>query len=51
MADKVLDIFEGQQFDGITCREGELEELGDDGEGFWQVNAKVYFDHDIERTY
>jgi len=51
MADDVANIFEGQQFSGITCNEAEVEELGDDGEGFWQANAKVYFDHDFERTY
>jgi len=51
IADAVLDIFEGQQFSDITCNAAEVVELGDDGEGFWQVNAKVYFDHDFERTY
>ena len=51
IADAVLDIFEGQQFGGITCSEGEVQELGDDGKGFWQANAKIYFDHDIERSY
>jgi len=51
IADAVLDIFEGQQFSGITCNAAEVTELGDDGEGFWQVNAKVFFDHDFERTY
>lgn len=51
MADDVADIFEGQQFSEITCNEAEVEEIGDDGEGFWQANAKIYFDHDFERTY
>lgn len=51
MADQVLDIFEGQDFGGIRCGEGEVQELGDDGKGFWQVNAKIYFDHDQARSY
>ena len=51
IAEAVIDIFEGQKFDGVTCAEGEVEELGDDGEGFWQVNAKIYFDFDFERSY
>jgi hypothetical protein len=51
LADAVLDIFEGQSFSSITCNTAEVEELGDDKEGFWQVNAKVFFDHDFERTY
>jgi len=51
IADAVADIFEGQQFGEITCREAEQEELGDDGEGFWQVNCKIYFDHDYDRSY
>jgi len=51
MVDTAIGIFEGQQFGGITCNEGEVEELGDDGEGFWQVNAKIYFDHDFEVAY
>lgn len=51
MADAVLAIFEGQSFNGITCNTAEVVELGDDGEGFWQVNAKIFFDHDFERSY
>lgn len=51
IADAVIDIFEGKSFSGITCDVSELSELGDDGEGFWQVNAKIFFDHDFERTY
>ena len=51
MADAVIAIFEGQQFSSITCRESELTEVGDDGNGFWQVNAKVFFDFDFERSY
>lgn len=48
MADAAIAIFEGQQFSSITCRESEVVELGDDGKGFWQVNAKVFFDFDLE---
>lgn len=51
MADQVLNIFEGQHFSGVECGEGEVQEVGDDGNGFWQVNAKIYFDHDTNRTY
>lgn len=51
IADAVVDIFEGKSFSGIACDVSELVELGDDGEGFWQVNAKIFFDHDFERTY
>lgn len=51
IADAVIDIYEGQEFEGITCNESEVVEVGDDGNGFWQVNAKIYFDHDYERTY
>jgi len=50
MGDAVIAIFEGQQFSEITCRESEVVELGDDGEGFWQANAKIFFDHDFEVT-
>ncbi len=50
MGDAAIAIFEGKQFSGITCRESELQELGDDGKGFWQANAKVFFDFDFERT-
>lgn len=51
MADSVIAIFEGQQFSNITFREAEVVEVGDDDNGFWQVNAKVFFDFDLERTY
>lgn len=51
LADAVAGIFEGQSFSGITCRESEVVEVGDDGNGFYQVDARVYFDHDFERTY
>lgn len=51
MADAVIAIFEGQQFSQITFRESELIEVGDGGNGFWQVNAKVFFDFDFERSY
>ena len=51
MSDAIADIFEGQQFSGITCTEAEVEELGDDGEGFYQFNVKIHFDHDYERPY
>jgi hypothetical protein len=50
IADTAIAIFEGQQFSGITCRESEVKELGDDGQGFWQVNGLVYFDFDNEVT-
>jgi hypothetical protein len=50
MADSVIAIFEGQQFSGVTFRESEVIEVGDD-RGFWQANAKVFFDHDFERSY
>lgn len=50
MADAAIAIFEGQQFSSITCRESEMMEIGDDGKGFWQVNAKVFFDFDFEVT-
>lgn len=50
MADAAIEIFEGQQFSGVTCRESEVVELGDDGKGFWQANAKVFFDFDFERA-
>ncbi len=51
IADAVADVFESKQFGGITCNEAEVVELGDDKEGFWQVNAKIFFQHDFERTY
>jgi len=51
MADSVIAIFEGQQFSSITFRESEVVEVGDDVNGFWQVNAKVFFDFDFERSY
>ena len=50
MADAAVLIFEGQQFSSIICRESEIVEVGDDGKGFWQVNAKVFFDFDFEVT-
>lgn len=50
MADDAIAIFEGQQFSGVSCNESELRELGQDGKGFWQVNALVHFDFDFERT-
>lgn len=50
LADTAIAVFEGQQFSGITCRESEIKETGDDGKGFWQVVAKIYFDHDYEVT-
>ena len=49
IADAVIDIFEGQQFSGITFRESEVVEVGSN-EGFYQINAKVFFDFDFERT-
>ncbi len=51
MADAVIAIYEGQQFSSITFRESELVEVGDGGNGYWQVNAKVFFDFDFERSY
>ncbi len=51
LADTVIGIFEGQQFDDLTCEEGWIEELGDDGNGFWQVNARINFDFDFQRSY
>ncbi len=48
IADAVIAIFEGQQFSDVTFRESEIAEVGDDGNGFWQVNAKVFFDFDFE---
>lgn len=51
VAQAVIDIYEGQQFSQIICREGNIDPSGDDGKGFWQVNAKIEFDHDFERTY
>lgn len=51
MADAAIAIYEGQKFSKITFRESELVEVGDDGNGFWQVNAKVFFDFDFERSY
>ena len=50
IADDAIAIFEGQQFSGVTCRESEMQELGDDGKGYWQCNAKVFFDFDYERN-
>ncbi len=50
MADAAIAIFEGQQFSSITCRESEVLRLGDDGKGFWQINAKVFFDYDFQVT-
>lgn len=50
MADAVVAIFEGQTFSDIIFREGEIVEVGDDDDGFWQLNAKVFFDFDFERT-
>jgi hypothetical protein len=54
MADAVIAIFEGQQFSGITFRESEVVEIGINTaikSVFWQANAKVFFDHDFERSY
>lgn len=54
MADSVIAIFEGQQFSGITFRESEVVEIGIDRNekaAFWQANAKVFFDHDFERSF
>lgn len=48
MVDAAIAIFEGQQFSGITCRESEVKNVGDDKKGFWQINAIVYFDFDEE---
>ncbi len=50
IADAVIAIYEGQTFSEIIFREGEVVEVGDEGNGFWQLNAKVYFDFDFERT-
>jgi len=52
IADAVVNIFEGQQFAGITFRESEIVEVGnlDGSNGFYQINAKVFFDFDFERT-
>lgn len=51
MADAVIDIFEGKSFSGLTCDVSELSEIGNDGKGFWMVSAKIFFDHDFERSY
>jgi len=54
MADAVIAIFEGQQFSGITFRESEIVQVGISStskEAFWQANAKVFFDHDFERSF
>jgi hypothetical protein len=48
IADRAVAIFEGKQFAEITCRESSIRELGDDGKGFYQVNATVFFDFDLE---
>lgn len=48
IADAVIAIFEGQQFSDVTFRESEIVEVGDGGNGFWQINAKVFFDFDLE---
>ena len=50
MADAAVAIFEGQTFSDISCGESEIREVGDDKEGFWQVNAIVYYDFDEEIT-
>lgn len=51
LADTVIGIYEGQTLSEIIFSESEVVEVGDDGSGFYQVNAKIYFEHDFERTY
>lgn len=46
LADKVADIFRGQEFSGVTCRASSFNQIGD-LDGWFQVNVltEFYFDN------
>lgn len=49
IGDTFRKVFEGRQFGGVTCREGDLITVGATSEGKYQVNSRVYYDFDEER--
>lgn len=51
LADAVLDVYEAKQFGSISCNQGEVVPVGDNKDGFWQCNAKIFYDHDFQRSY